>query len=496
MRILVLFAIGLLLASLYPLSPRGYVIPDEASYRDWALIYWESKGFTISAWEACGSYREVSYAAYVDGELRLARILYVPGRPPTLDLRVDPPFRILGKLRGPNGAVPFLPFPRPPPGLYSLRVGLGDRILKLVLEIEPTPFTRPPEIGPGPRPVPRAPINYSWHVEPVGGAYRIEVSFRGKYDFPFLAAVLPGPRLINRWPPANSIFLIPFVLLGIAFILTPLYLALYGGLTRQDLVLLSGLFLMTAFTRYMADAPAAILAVLSVMLAERDRGLLAGISAGLAFSFRPSSVIALPVALLASRKKVPLLLGFVLSSLPYLAYNMHYFGHPLMTGYELRILRMGEEETIFQHYAYIGWDSLKNLFTRSLPLLLLSAPHLPLLARRCRNRWMLGLALLNFFLYAQFPWVGRGGFHDMRYFLPAGLALARAGLERDELLVMSPFMALSAYFCLRNVPLRELWVPLLLVVAVNSLLLGKRWMYEENIESPWVPGRKPSRASG
>ena len=31
MRVLVLFAIGLLLASLYPLSPRGYVIPDEAS---------------------------------------------------------------------------------------------------------------------------------------------------------------------------------------------------------------------------------------------------------------------------------------------------------------------------------------------------------------------------------------------------------------------------------------------------------------------------------
>ncbi len=477
MRILILVAIGLILASLYPLSPRGYVIPDEASYRDWALIYWEAKGFSISPWEACGSYREISYATQVDGELRLARIVFRAGRMPTIAVRVDPPFRPAGPLMGPRGPVP-VPLRRPSSGEYRMKVSLGGRLLTLVLELDPTPFTRPPGIGPGPSPIPRAPIEFDWNATDLGGFYRIEISFRGKYGFPFLAALIPGPRLVNRWPPADSVFLIPFVVLGISFLLTPLYLALYGRVTGQELVLLSGLFLMTAFTRYMADAPAAILAVLSVALAERDKALAAGAASGLSFSFRPSSIVYLPVALMAARRRMPVVLGFTLASLPYLAYNMHYFGNPFTTGYELRILYQGEEMTVFQHYLHLGWDSVENFLTRALPLLLLSVPHLPLLLHGTRDNWMLLLAGLNVLLYAQFPWVGRAGFHDVRYFLPAGLALAGAGLELEELLVMSPFMALSSYACLAKVPLGELWIPFSLAMSANTFLIWEKWKKE------------------
>jgi len=151
------------------------------------------------------------------------------------------------------------------------------------------------------------------------------------------------------------------------------------------------------------------------------------------------------------KRVLPLLVGIFLLLIPLFAYNAHFFGHPLRTGYmysgRIELDSSGGNETaLLSEGYYQNFKPSEAISTMPSRLFLLAvlAPFIYIafaVAFRKREKWVLLLFLFlasNFFLYIFVPWAGAWddparSMEDMRYFLPgipAAAALAGYGLSR------------------------------------------------------------------
>jgi hypothetical protein len=242
-------------------------------------------------------------------------------------------------------------------------------------------------------------------------------------------------HLASKYPPGNSLFLVPFTLLGWrAVFLAGLLLSLAGTLVFR-LVLReldpraspswALLWLcypaVALFSRtVMSDLLAATAVLASFYALMRRRSLLSGLALGFACLVRYSTVVAVPVwlalALAGPKPKLRASLGLLAGFAPFaaaaLAYNWHVFGGPLgFPMYLTGVLSGAFFPANSRYYAL-------NLLI-AYPMMLLA----PLAAGRHRWHLMLpGIALL--LPYCFFSFIHEGGVAErltlgMRYLLPA-----------------------------------------------------------------------------
>jgi hypothetical protein len=330
-----------------------------------------------------------------------------------------------------------------------------------------------PQPGQGPPPGGKPPPTLMPSVSPEESDVTTQAAPNGKYDVPQVSAriTVDGERgFANHWPAAQSLYLVPFYLTNTTLVATllPLGGALYAvwwlanrwmgkwaGLAAAGSLAVSGLVVMGAYSRFMADLPSACFIAIGMALVvnvadrantpqdNRQRlvtfalAAAAGAALGWAVLIRLTAVLALPgpamflAARLVQRRKVP---GhtkqILLAALPAIAvlavfglwlmwYNSSLFGSITASGYGDR----GSAGRSFDATT----DDAHHFFTVVAPRLFAMAPilaaALPALVgiRRHLDKALLlsGWGVPVFVFYAQLGWVGRVGWEDMRYFLPA-----------------------------------------------------------------------------
>lgn len=281
-----------------------------------------------------------------------------------------------------------------------------------------------------------------WEIE----TYDLGASFWGAF-VPFGFVHGPGMNTIAPlYPPGLPLHVaafaviggwsaVPFFVIPIAALFSLVLIVRIGrelGLTEGEAVVSAAIVALCPFFVFMAIQPMAdvlatawgLAAVFFALQARRKpSGMLgAGACFGIAFLVRPTSVLLLPVLVVASTWTWRRALNFLAGLAPFLAvffgYNSAAFGSPLATGYGgAGLLSAFTPRTFPQRFPeYVGW-----LAKTMSPLLLLGALFFFLPSRRSPSLRALLLAwsapfLLFFSCYAYNPDVP---WWDLRFLLPA-----------------------------------------------------------------------------